>query len=105
MKSVLSYFFLIVFIPGPDPHLKCGSGSGRLPTVVPTPDPGCRCRLTVSVPVSYSPCLSGVFVVSLILIMVVLLKNFFGNFKIVLNNFSCWYRYRQTPSYCIRVWH
>ena len=109
MKSVLGYF-LIVFIPGPDPYRKCGSGSGRLPTVVPVPDPGCRCSLTVSVPVSHSPCPSGVFVVGLILIMIVLLKNCFWNFflKIIINNFfslSCWYRYRQTLSYCMRVWH
>ena len=75
MKSVLVYF-LIVFIPGPDPYRKCGSGSGRLPTVVPVPDPGCRCSLTVSVPVSHSPCPSGVFVVGLILILIVLLKFF-----------------------------
>ena len=60
MKSVLSYFS-IVFIPGPDLYRKCGSGSGRPLTVVPAPDPGCHCSLTVSVPVSHSPCPSGVF--------------------------------------------
>ena len=88
MKSVLVYF-LIVFIPGPDPYRKCGSGSGRLPTVVPVPDPGCHCSLTVSVPVSHSPCPSGVFVVGLILIMIVLFKNCFWKFflKIIINNF------------------
>ena len=58
--------------------------------MVPVPDPGCRCSLTVSVPVSHSPCSSGVFVVGLILIVIVLLKkkkNFFKHFKILINNF------------------
>ena len=87
MKSVLVYF-LIVFIPGPDPYRKCGSGSGRLLTVVPAPDPGCHCSLTVSVPVSHSPCPSGVFCSKLNINLIVLL-NFFGlkHFKIILNNF------------------
>ena len=76
IKSVLGYFSF-VFIPGPDPYRKCGSGSRRLLTVGPAPDPGCNCRLTVPVPVSYSPVSIRRFnVVSLILILIVLLMFF-----------------------------
>ena len=88
MKSVLSYF-LIVFIPGPDPYRKCGSGSGRLPTVVPAPDPGCHCSLTVSVPVAIRLVRPAFLCSRRDINFDCVVKVFFvlKHFKIILNNF------------------